>query len=192
MIKIVPNLITMGRIISVPFIISFLLDAEYLFAFWLFFIAGASDGIDGYLAKRFDARTRLGAYMDPVADKALLTALYVSLGVQGILPAWLVVLVVSRDVSIIGSILLSSAMGYELEIRPQFMSKVNTLFQITFVFVVLASLAFSIDDLRILTYGVPAVAATTLLSWLGYLWSWVFILSGFEDGETDEEEEAGE
>jgi cardiolipin synthase len=188
MIKIVPNLITMGRIISVPFIVSFLLDAEYFFAFWLFFAAGASDAVDGYLAKRYDARTRLGAYMDPVADKALLTALFVSLGVQEILPAWLVILVVSRDISIIGSILLSSAMGYELEIRPQFMSKVNTAVHIALVFMVLAGLGFSIDDPRILAYGVPAVAITTILSWLGYLWSWVLILGGFEDGEADGED----
>lgn len=180
----------MARIISVPFIISLLLDEEFLFAFWLFFAAGASDGVDGYLAKHFDARTRLGAYMDPLADKVLLTALFVALGVQGILPTWLVVLAVSRDIVIIGSVLLTNAMGYEIEIRPQFMSKINTAVQITLVFAVLASLAFSIDDPRILAYGVPAVAVTTILSWLGYLWSWVLILGGFEEGEAEEEEES--
>ena len=192
MMKMLPNLITLGRIIAVPFVVLFLLDSEYLLAFWLFFLAGVSDGVDGFLAKRFDARTRLGAYMDPLADKALLTALFVTLGVQEVFPSWLVVLVVSRDISIVGSILLSSAMGYEIEIRPQFMSKVNTAAQITLVTLTLAALGFSIDDPRILAYGVPAVAATTALSWAGYLWSWVLILGGFEDGEGADESEDSE
>ena len=192
MMKMLPNLITLARIIAVPFIVLLLLDAEYLFAFWLFFAAGVSDGVDGYLAKHFDARTRLGAYMDPVADKALLTALFVTLGVQEIFPPWLVVLVVSRDIAIVGSILLSSAMGYEIEIRPQYMSKINTAFQITLVTLTLASLGFSIDDPRILQYGVPAVAATTVLSWFGYLWSWVLILGGFEENDTDSSDGDGE
>lgn len=172
-----------------PFIISLLLDSEYVFAFWLFMAAGVSDGVDGYLAKHFEARTRLGAYMDPLADKVLLAALFVALGVQGILPTWLVVLAVSRDIVIIGSVLLTNAMGYEIEIRPQFMSKINTLAQITLVTVVLATLAFSIDDPRILAYGVPTVAVTTTLSWLGYLWSWILILGGFEDGDADDQGE---
>lgn len=189
MIKILPNLITLGRIIAVPFVVLFLLDGEYLYAFWLFFLAGVSDGVDGFLAKRFDARTRIGAYMDPLADKVLLTALFVTLGVQEVFPSWLVVLVVSRDISIIGSVLLSSSMGYEIEIRPQFMSKVNTAFQITLVTLTLASLGFAIDDPRILAYGVPAVALTTVLSWFGYLWSWVLILGGFEDGENGDGED---
>lgn len=184
LIKILPNLITMARIISVPFIISLLLDQEYVFAFWLFVAAGVSDGVDGFLAKRYDATTRLGAYMDPLADKVLLTALFVTLGIQGILPTWLVVLAVSRDLTIIGSVLLTNSMGYEIEIRPQYMSKVNTLFQITLVLMVLGTLAFPIDDSRILTYGVPIVALTTVLSWVGYLWSWILILGGFEDGDS--------
>lgn len=187
-IKILPNLITMARIISVPFIVSLLLDEEFFFAFWLFMAAGASDGVDGYLAKHFDARTRLGAYMDPLADKVLLTALFIALGIQGILPTWLVVLVVSRDMVIVGSVLLTSAMGYEIEISPQFMSKVNTLAQITLIIAVLATLAFPVDDPRILAYGIPVVAATTILSWFGYLWSWVLILGGFEDSEAEEED----
>lgn len=189
-IKILPNLITIARIISVPFIISLLLDEDYLFTFWLFFIAGASDGVDGYLAKHFDARTRLGAFMDPLADKVLLTALFIALGIQELLPTWLVVLVVSRDMAIVGSILLSNAMGYEIEIRPQFMSKVNTTMQIILVFLVLATLAFSIDDPLILAYGVPIVATTTILSWLGYLWSWILILGGYEESEAESEEES--
>ena len=176
----------MARIISVPFIISLLLDQRYAFAFWLFVAAGVSDGVDGYLAKRFNATTRLGAYMDPVADKVLLTALFIALGIQGILPTWLVVLVVSRDMTIIGSVLLTNSMGYEIEIRPQFMSKVNTLFQITLIFMMLGTLAFPIDDPRILAYGVPVVAASTVLSWLGYLWSFILILGGFEDTDTDD------
>lgn len=189
LIKNLPNLITLGRIVAVPFVVSFLLDSEYLFAFWLFFLAGVSDGIDGYLAKKYDARTRLGAYMDPLADKLLLTAIFVTLGYREIFEPWLAVLVVSRDVSIVGAILLSSAMGYELEIKPHFVSKVNTLFQIMFMTYLLAGLGFDFVDPEWVIKGTYAVATTTVLSWLIYLNQWISILGGFEAAEEEAKKE---
>lgn len=188
MIKNLPNLITLGRIVAVPFIVTLLLDSEFLYAFLLFFVAGLSDGLDGYLAKKFDARTRLGAYMDPLADKLLLTAIFIALAYQQVFEPWLAILVVSRDVSIVGAILLSSAMGYELEIRPHFVSKVNTLFQIVFMTYLLAALGFEFVDPEWVRRGTWAVASTTIVSWLIYLNQWISILSGFEADETEEED----
>ncbi len=187
LIKSLPNLITLGRIVAVPFIVSLLLDREYQFAFWIFVLAGVSDGIDGYLAKKWDARTRLGAYMDPIADKALLTALFVTLGYQGVFESWLVVLVVSRDLAIVGAILLSSAMGYELEIKPHVVSKINTFAQLLFSSYLLFALSFGLMNPEWVWYGTLAVAGTTLLSWLIYLINWITILSGYESGENDHE-----
>jgi cardiolipin synthase len=188
LIKNLPNIITLGRIVAVPFIVSFLLESQFLFAFWLFFIAGASDAVDGYLAKKYDARTRLGAYMDPLADKVLLTALFVTLGYREIFEPWLAILVVSRDLSIVGAILLSSAMGYELEIKPHFISKVNTLFQITFMTYLLAALGFDMINPDWVLKGTYAVAATTILSWLIYLFQWISILGGFEAADEERDE----
>ena len=180
LIRNLPNLITLGRIVAVPFIVSFLLDSQYTFAFILFFLAGISDAVDGFLAKKFDSRTRLGAYMDPLADKVLITAIFLTLGFQGVFEPWLVVLVVSRDLSIVGAILLSSAMGYELEIKAHVLSKVNTFVQIFFMTYLLAALGFDFLDPDLVTKGTYIVATTTIISWLIYLFSWVSILGGFE------------
>jgi cardiolipin synthase len=187
LIRNLPNLITLGRIVAVPFIVSFLLDSEYTYAFILFFLAGISDAVDGYLAKRFNAHTRLGAYMDPLADKVLITAIFITLGYRGIFEPWLAVLVVSRDLSIVGAILLSSAMGYELEIKAHILSKVNTFVQIFFMTYLLAALGFDFLDPKMVTNGTYIVATTTIVSWLIYLVSWISILGGFE-GNGDEED----
>ncbi len=98
-----PNLITLARLLSVPLTIWLIFDGRYGTAFWVFVGAGVSDALDGYIAKRFDRRTWIGAVLDPAADKAMLAGVYVSLGLVGQLPAWLVALVVLRDVLIITS-----------------------------------------------------------------------------------------
>src|SRR5690606_16869004 len=96
-----PNIITIARILLVPITVWLLVSEEYLIGFLAFITAGASDGIDGYVARRYNLKTELGAYLDPLADKALLVSIYVTLGFQRDLPAWLVILVVSRDVLIV-------------------------------------------------------------------------------------------
>src|SRR5688500_12469917 len=87
-----PNAITIARILAVPVLIWLIVSGEYLLAFWLFVLAGISDGVDGFIAKRFDQRTELGAYLDPIADKLMLVSIYVSLGLLRVLPPWLVIL----------------------------------------------------------------------------------------------------
>src|SRR3984893_7144348 len=106
-----PNLISLGRLLLVPLAISLILDGKYWDAFWVFVVAVISDALDGFIAKRFGRRTRLGALFDPLADKVLLVSVYVTLGVAGQIWAWLVVLVVFRDIMIVGGFLLIQAIA---------------------------------------------------------------------------------
>ena len=138
----VPNIITLGRIICVPIIIWLILSGAYLAAFGIFVFAGISDALDGWIAKNFNAASQLGALLDPIADKALLVSIYVTLGLQEALASWLVILVVSRDILIIGAVLLSMLIGHRLVMAPLMISKVNTTFQIVLAACVLGALAF--------------------------------------------------
>ncbi|MEI9916500.1 MAG: CDP-alcohol phosphatidyltransferase family protein [Methylovirgula sp.] len=108
----------------------------------IFIIAGLSDAVDGWLAKTFNLRTELGAYLDPVADKALLVSIYVALSVYGAVPSWLTIAVVARDVMIIGALIISWLMNKPVAIRPLWISKANTAAQIAFAAAVLGAKAF--------------------------------------------------
>jgi cardiolipin synthase len=103
----IPTFITIGRILLVPVTIWLIISGAYGLAFLCFVIAGVSDAIDGYLARALDQRSELGAYLDPLADKALLVSVYVTLGFLREIPAWLVIAVVTRDVLIVAAIMLS-------------------------------------------------------------------------------------
>ena len=117
--------------------------------------------------------TELGAYLDPLADKALIVSIYLTLGINGVIPRWLVILVVSRDILIVGGIMLSWLVGNPLKIKPLLVSKLNTVAQIVFACVVLGSLGFDIpaDTLMLVLMGL--VAALTLLSVAAYVAEWV-------------------
>ena len=101
-----------------------------LIAFLLFLAAGVSDAVDGFLAKRFNMASELGAYLDPLADKALIVSIYVALGIAEAIPRWLVILVVSRDIMIVGAVMLSWLVGKPVELKPLSVSKLNTVAQI--------------------------------------------------------------
>lgn len=169
----IPNLITLGRIFLVPVVVWTIASGAMLAAFALFVVAGISDAVDGFLAKRFRMTTVLGAYLDPLADKALIVSIYVTLGISGEIPRWLVILVVSRDIMIVGGVVLAWVMGSPLKVRPLVVSKLNTAAQIVFACVVLGSLGFGIDvgplDLVLMGF----VGALTLLSVGAYLVEWV-------------------
>ncbi len=122
----VANLITLARLFSVPLAIWLVLSITMTAAFWLFVAAGLSDAVDGYIAKRFNQRSQLGALLDPIADKTLLVSLCVTLGIAGRLPNWLVILVVFRDLMIIGGYLLAMAVSQPIRTRPLAISKLNT------------------------------------------------------------------
>ena len=136
-------------------------------------VAGISDGIDGYIARRWNLHTELGAYLDPLADKALLVSVYVTLGFLKVLPAWLVILVVSRDVLIVGAFMLSLLMDKPVKVKPLMVSKVNTAGQIVFVVAVLAGLAMGWDIRPLLDLGMLSVAVLTAASGGLYLLEWV-------------------
>lgn len=168
-----PNLITLARLLASPLAVYLIINEVWLAAFWLFLAAGVSDAVDGYLAKRFDARTLVGAFLDPLADKALIVSVFVALGYLHQLPTWLVILVVFRDLLIVGGALLVHTLTGSLTMQPLMISKVNTAVQFILPACVLGLLGFGIDNdwvVRSLSY---VVAATTGLSGAVYVVSWV-------------------
>ncbi len=176
-----PNLISLGRLLLVPLAISLILDGKYWAAFWVFVAAGISDALDGFIAKRFDRRTRLGALLDPLADKVLLVSVYLTLGIAGQIWTWLVVLVVFRDVMIVGGFLLIQAVAaMPKPTNPLFISKVNTGVQVAMVGYVLARRGLGAEAGPLdLVLGI-AVAVTTVVSGLTYLVQWARILARSE------------
>jgi cardiolipin synthase len=168
-----PNLLTIARIMLVPAVVWLIASGRYQTAFWCFVLAGVTDAADGYLARRLDQRTTLGAYLDAIADKALLVSIFVALGVVGHVPVWFVILVVSRDVMIVGAVLISWLMERPVAIRPLYISKVNTAAQITLAAVVLVDRGFALGLGPLLTFGVVGVALLTASSMAAYLVQWL-------------------
>lgn len=169
----IPNLITVGRIILVPIVVWAIIVGKFQLAFWLFVAAGVSDAVDGYLAKRLEAKSEVGAYLDPLADKALLMSIYVTLGIAGQLPLWIVIAVVSRDIMILGAVIVAWIVGKPLTIQPLVVSKLNTLAQILLATLVLAANAFAFDSSPYLEGLLVAVAILTGLSAAAYLAAWM-------------------
>ncbi|HEX8770448.1 MAG TPA: CDP-alcohol phosphatidyltransferase family protein [Acidimicrobiales bacterium] len=169
----IPNLITIARLLMVPVIIVMLMQGEWGWAFALFLAAGVSDGIDGYLARRLDMRTEFGAYIDPLADKALLVSLYVTLPIIGVLPGWLAIVIVSRDLMIIAAIMVSWLMDRPVEIKPLAISKLNTAVQIAFAALILGKKAFGFELDAFDTAGMWVVTALTVASVAAYLAKWL-------------------
>jgi cardiolipin synthase (CMP-forming) len=175
-----PNLISLARLLLVPAEIWLIFDGRYGLAFWVLVGAGISDALDGFIAKRFDRRTRLGAMLDPFADKAMLVSVYITLGVIHQLEPWLVVLVVVRDALIVGGFLLIQAVAVGKHSDPLFISKLNTGAQIILIGFVLGRLGLDAAP------GWPdlvlslVVAATTIISGLSYLVRSTRILARWE------------
>jgi len=149
-------------------------------AFVTFLVAGLSDAVDGFLAKRFSWQTELGAYLDPIADKALLVSIYVALGFYEYLPAWLVILVVSRDILIIGAILLSGMINRPVQMHPLPISKVNTAGQIILAALVLFDLSFGLNMTNLTTVIVWLVGLLTVASATAYLVTWFHHMAAYE------------
>jgi len=168
-----PNLISVLRLLLVPLTVWLIISEAYGWAFISFMVAGISDGIDGYLARRFDWRTPLGAYLDPLADKTLLVSVFVTLGLLKLIPAWLAILVVSRDALIVGAVLLSRLVDHPVRVRPLMVSKLNTVVQIVFAVTVLGVAALGNPLDMLVDYGSIPVALLTALSGVAYLASWL-------------------
>lgn len=171
--KNLPNIITMIRLLLVPVVVAAVAGGLWVEAFVLFVLAGASDALDGWLAKTFSLQSEFGAHLDPVADKTLLVSVYVALGISRAIPPWLAILVVSRDIMIIGGILMSWLLDKPMRIAPLFVSKINTAAQIGFAAFVLAMRAFGWSLDLVYELSVTAVAALTLASAGAYLGPWI-------------------
>jgi cardiolipin synthase len=168
-----PNLITLARLGLTPVAISMIVSQRYVEAFLVFLIAGISDGVDGFIAKRFKLTSELGAYLDPLADKALLISIYVSLAIVGQIWATLAIIVVSRDVMILAGVMVAWLLDNPMQIRPVWTSKVNTTAQIMLAAAVLGARGF---ELR-LDWALEAlslvVGATTIISAVIYMAQWL-------------------
>jgi cardiolipin synthase (CMP-forming) len=176
----IPNLITLGRVILVPVVFWLLLSGQLQAAFLAFVVAGISDAVDGFLAKRYHWETELGAYLDPIADKLLIVCIFIALGVTYRLPSWLVIIVVSRDVLIIIAIVLSWLLNHPTPMKPLAVSKMNTVAQIVLAATVLADEAFGLrlkGPVLVLTW---LTAATTIASLAAYLRVWLRHMTLFE------------
>lgn len=134
----IPNFLSLFRIILVPVTVIFLIDGSFFTALAIFTLAGITDALDGFLARVLSQKTVLGAYLDPIADKALLTSCFVTLSIMGVIPGWLAVIVVSRDFIILLGISVLFMVSVPFEIKPIFVSKVTTAVQIITVFLALA------------------------------------------------------
>lgn len=178
-----PNFISFLRICSVPIVVWLIVNHNLLAAFWVTLAAGLSDALDGIIAKRFNLITELGTFLDPVADKALLMSLFITLGYQEYISGWLTILVVFRDLLIIGGALLFHTITHSLTMEPLKVSKLNTAAQLVLVVGVLGIEGYGFDGsigVDILTY---LVALTTVLSGAAYAYLWSKKAVDYEDEE---------
>ena len=164
-----PNVVTFGRLCAVPLSFWMVLERRLDLAFFLFVGAGVSDAVDGWLARCYGGNA-LGAILDPVADKALLVTMYVTLAAVNVLPDWLAILVVFRDVVIVGGVILLGVLGQKVSIRPLWVSKLNTTLQIVLVATALLLTGFTLVVPFIVTALIWCVAMTTLASGGAYVW----------------------
>ncbi len=168
----IPNVITVFRILLVPVIVWLIISRQLQWAFYVFAAAGLTDALDGYFAKRFGWVTKLGAYLDPLADKLLLVSVYIVLGLAGHLPVWLVIAVVSRDMVIIGAFLLTWIVGVRLEARARLISKANTVSQIVLAALVLVNHGHSLGWQALTQQMIWITGTLTILSAALYLFDW--------------------
>ena len=180
MLRHLPNLVTILRMLLVVPLCWLIDNGRYEGALVVAAIAGFSDAVDGFLAKRLGMTSDLGAHLDPLADKALIVSIYVALGITEAIPRWIVILVVSRDIFIVGGVMLAWFLGKPMQVKPVLVSKLNTLAQIIFACLVLGSLAFGLA-IESAEYAVMVVVAVLTLASIGfYVREWVVHMSTSE------------
>jgi cardiolipin synthase len=168
-----PNLISIFRLVCVPLVIGLIMSGAWFEAFAIFLIAGLSDALDGFLAKRFGLSSRLGSYLDPVADKALLVSTFITLAVMNAVSTPLVLLIVSRDVMIVGGVLIAWLLHHPIQIEPLLISKINTAAQILLACYILAARSFDFSIGTGLIVLNLSVGLLTLASSAAYLKQWL-------------------
>lgn len=167
-----PNFLSVLRILLVPPVVYYLLQQNYEPALILFVIAGVTDSLDGWLAKHFNWQSHLGEILDPLADKLLLVSSYVCFAWLALLPVWLVVTVILRDVVIVSGGVLYRIFFGKVDIQPTYISKLNTLMQIVLIAVMLLSLTWLPMDDLLITILVWSVFITTTVSGVVYVYAW--------------------
>jgi len=160
------------RIGLVAPILLLILNEQFNWALALFWLAGFSDGLDGYLAKRFDWHTRLGALLDPVADKLLVAGLFITLAYTGHIPVWLAGIVLLRDVIIVAGATAYNFLVKPVEGEPTRISKINTALQLLFLLFVLSRAGFGWPEQITITILGAAILVTVVISGVDYVWSW--------------------
>lgn len=168
----IPNLISAFRIVLVIPVIYMLLQQQFLYALILFAIAGISDAVDGYIARRFNWMTRLGGILDPLADKLLQVCCYITLAFIALIPVWLVIVVVLRDVIIVAGGMLYHYRFERFHAEPMLISKINTFMQIMLVILVVFNAAFNALPEAVLDILILSVLMTTVISGVSYIVIW--------------------
>ncbi|MDH3304625.1 MAG: CDP-alcohol phosphatidyltransferase family protein [Gammaproteobacteria bacterium] len=167
-----PNAISLLRILLVAPILLLILHDHFAWALALFFVAGFSDGVDGYLANRYDWHTRLGALLDPVADKMLVAGTFITLTFLQLIPVWLTVIVILRDVVIVGGAAAYNFIVKPVQGEPTRISKLNTALQLLFLLFVLSRAGFGWPDEISITVLGAAILITVVISGVDYARSW--------------------
>jgi cardiolipin synthase len=171
-LKWLPNAISILRIALVPPILILIVKGDFAWAIGLFWLAGFSDGVDGYLAKRFNWHTRLGALLDPIADKLLVAGLFITLAYSQHIPVWLAAVVILRDVIIVAGATAYNFLVRPVQGEPTRVSKLNTALQLLFLLFVLSRAGFGWPDQISITVLGAAVLITVVISGVDYVWSW--------------------
>lgn len=171
-LKWIPNAISLLRIALVAPILMLIMKDSFAWALALFWLAGFSDGVDGYLAKRFDWHTRLGALLDPIADKLLVAGTFITLAYTQDIPVWLAAVVIFRDVVIVAGATAYNFLVRPVQGEPTRVSKLNTALQMVFLLFVLSRAGFGWPDQIAITVLGASVLITVVISGVDYVWSW--------------------
>ena len=181
-----PNLLTLLRIAACPVLVLLLHDRSYDVAIALFLAAGITDGLDGYIAKRYNCVSNLGVILDPIADKLLIASAYIMLAVLGGIPFWLLIVVMFRDLVIVVGYLVLMVMGNDIPMKPTYTSKLNTFLQISLVIAVLIGMADWLHLPWVEHALVVGVLVTTVTSGCQYVWAWGIRRDASDTSDTSE------
>lgn len=172
-LKYIPNILTLTRLVLIAPFLFFLIHQEFRGAFFIFAFAGFTDALDGWLARYFNWQSAFGSFIDPIADKLLITISFIALALTGKLPWWLVLLVLARDITIsAGVIAWHYFIQRKLEFQPTYLSKINTVLQLLLVTLCLFEQAFFTLPPRLNFCLIILTALTTLSSYIDYVWTW--------------------
>lgn len=169
----IPNILGFSRLFSAPVVFFFIWQGDYTIAFWWFVVAGLTDAIDGPIARKLNQTNRFGLFLDPIADKFLVNAAYISLSVVGLLPVWIAALVFARDFLIALNFTFSTLLGHQVVVDPVRLGRTNTGLQILLVALALGGAAYQLPLDEVIRLLAIVVALTTTLSGLIYFRRWL-------------------